>query len=132
MITQDEISKAAQEFSWHEMVYENFDVGIISFCRGANWAISKQQAECEELRRKLGIAVEALENIGALHLPEKDIRACGGDAFLSDAMIAREALEQLNKPTEVYVEHDRNACNAWSETLVCRLENFGGKCSCVK
>jgi hypothetical protein len=45
--------------------------------------------------KHLEIAIEALENIGAFHLSEKEIRACGDDGFLSDAQIARQALKEI-------------------------------------
>jgi RNA:NAD 2'-phosphotransferase (TPT1/KptA family) len=63
--------------------------------RGNSDTINAFEKERDRLQEQLKIAVEALENIGAFHLSEKEIRACGDDGFLSDAQIARQALKEI-------------------------------------
>ncbi len=68
--------------------------------------LSAAQSKITELEKERDRFKEALENIGAVNFPDKDIRACGGDGFVSDAMIAREALRGSDEywPPRRFVE----------------------------
>jgi hypothetical protein len=50
MITQDEIERQSKRHCWSR--HSQAEVYEAGFVNGVNFALSEQQAECEELRRK--------------------------------------------------------------------------------
>jgi hypothetical protein len=103
MITQEEIKKAANDWRRHPDTcsckgqYRVPENELAAFIAGANFALSKQQAECDELRRKLGIANKLIakfhpDNGFIFEDGSEDLEQMVMEYFISD--------KQLNKPTE--------------------------------